>query len=204
MGRSLDDFSGVPSLKLRGLKDHAIFAIAHAKIVEQKDINDPTKTKLKDDGTPAMQEVLRVIYLGGTAVFTDDDNDVPCVIGDQYDLYVNGKRRWDFSQAKKTLRKETGRGLEVGDVCKAVFASTLPSKFKANPIKVWTFALRHPKADEKDLAAQCDAIDEAMMRSGDRAAPRGRPMDREEEEGGSHGPPIRDESAPYQDDDIPF
>lgn len=213
MGRSLDNFDGVPSIKFRNVKDMAVFAVAHCKVVPQTDM-DSGEPKLRDDGSPMTQEVLRCVYVSGNAVFADGDTDVQCVPGDQYDLYIHGRRRWDFSQAKKDLKKaNNGRGFEVGDICQVIFSGTeAPKKRGYAPIKVWKFTLRHPKPEEAELAKRCDEIDLAMERSGDRAAPRGRgrPADAYEGEGDDYdrdhprdgGP--GDLSPPFQDDDIPF
>lgn len=218
MGRSLDNFDGVPSMKFRNQKDMAVFAVAHCKVVPQTEM-DSGEPKLNDDGTPKMQEVLRCLYISGNAVFADGDNDAACVPGEQYDLYIHGPRRWDFSQAKKDMKKaNAGRGFEVGDICQVIFSGTRPPKNRGYaPIKVWAFKLRHPKPEEAQLAQMCDEIDEALERSGERAAPRGRgrPADAYEGEGNDYDrdqprgreasdPGPGDQTMPFQDDDIPF
>jgi hypothetical protein len=191
------DTPRTPTLKLSEHKQHVIGRVLHVAVVPWIEYGT-TRQKVGKDGQLRTQEVVTLGVIKGTGHKSDGE---ALVEGVEVAVWLNGHRRWDWSEAKKAAK-----GLNVGDRVRITYVRDEPSKGGA-PKKVWAFEIVRASSDDP-MVAEAEAAYH-RIEAARAAAPK-----REQASGAAPSQDFDDESddeprqaparTPQMDDDIPF
>lgn len=157
----------IPSLKLRSVGDHADFYVVDIDENLPRYEYGTGEVRLSRSGKPQTQHRLVVEVAGGAGVVTENEQDRPARQGEVVAIYVAGRDKWD-PDLDRERKGQVGRswgaalhqldgGLQCGDFGRWRFEAEVPGQ-GAQPRKVRTFQLRHPKPAEADAAKRCEAL----------------------------------------------